>query len=152
MSNLAIATNDDDNRSRTKISAEQVYEILADGEWHTTAEMSGTIKCGADTIRGRVREILDDGHMVLKGPKGMRLATGTELDQETMDEIRAMINWVFKSVGSMAKHSVPIKKVLPQMRKALPKTVAERNYLRTIMVKVTHLIDWESIDDLDVVG
>ena len=153
MSSLAIVSDINVGRGRpVKISTEQVYEYLSDGEWHTTADIATAMDCAPETIRKRVKDLLDDSHLVIKGPRGVKLADDTALDTETIDEIGAMLKWVFAGVGSMAKHAVPVKKVMPQIRKSLPKTTRERDYLRSVMVKVTHLIDWESIDDLDVVG
>lgn len=150
MSSLALESGDGRGRP-IKVSPEQVFEYLSDGDWHTVAEMAEAMDCGHATIRNRLRDLLDDGFMVLKGRAGARLVDGENMDQVTIEEIGAMLHWLFKSVSSMTHHAVPVKKMLPEIRKALPRTKSERQYLRSITVRITHLIDWDSIDDLSEV-
>ena len=132
-----------------KIEREDVFDILADGMWHKTCAIAGELEVCKATIRGRVNELLDEGFMILNGPGGIKLIDKDDVDEDSTNEILTTIGWMFAIVGAMARRAIPAKKFLPLVRKNLPKTREEKQYLRGLMVRVTHLIDWDSIDDFE---
>lgn len=136
-----------------KVSEEQVFELLADGNWRTYAELANRFDVSPATIQKKVRSLIQSGYLILKGPRGVRLVDDSmEIDAETAAEVMDMMAWVFATVASMAHHAVPVKSLMPSIKRALPKTKDERLFLRQLMVRMTHLIDWESIDDMDMAG
>lgn len=132
-----------------KISKEEVFEILGDGEWHRYSKLVAKTGVGRETIKKKVGKLLDDGFCIINGPAGIKLIDKDDVTEETAGEILAMIPWLIGMVGAMAARAVPIKSIMPAVRKCLPKTTEERKYLRSVMVRITHLIDWQEIEQIE---
>jgi hypothetical protein len=126
---------------------EDVFEILSDKEWHTIGELSSMMGCSVPTTRKMIRELLDDEFMILAGPSGVKMIEKDDISEETADEVIQMIGWAFAMVGAMARRMVPTKKMLPSIKKQLPKTMKERQFLRAVAVRITHVIDWQNFED-----
>jgi hypothetical protein len=131
------------------ISKEQVFDALADNQWHRYSKLIRELEVCKETVRSRVGELLDDGWCVISGPRGIKLIDKDDMNEETAQEVLAMVPWIVGLVSAMAARAIPIKRIMPEVRKCLPKTPEERKYLRSMMVRITHLIDWQEYEEPD---
>lgn len=123
------------------ISKENLFDELKDGKWHTYAALINDFDVLRKTIKRCVTYMLKDGWCIINGPKGIKLINKDDMNEETAQEVLAMLPWIFGLVNAMSIRSIPIKKIMPAIRKCLPKTKEERQYLRSIMMRITNLID-----------
>ena len=131
------------------VTKEEVFISLKDGEWHFMDLLANRHDCCRKTLKNKINQLLDDGYCILNGPKGVKLIDKDDIDEATTGEILKMVGWLFGTVAGMARRAVPVKRLMPTVRKQLPKTKEERLYLRGMLVRMTHLIDWQSLDDMD---
>jgi biotin operon repressor len=141
--------SDVETRGRKQVVTKgEVLDILEDKRWHTAAEIANTLDVCRATISSRVKEIATDGHIVLMGRDGYLLTSQEDItDEDAARAIERMSTWMIAVVTRQAMSAKPMKRLLMEARKLLPKTTTERNIVRKYLVQLTHLIDFTEVDE-----
>ena len=131
-----------------RVTKESVLDALSDKEWHTTSEMANTYGVSLPTIGNRVKELAKDGFGILASRNGYKLVEiGDVTDDEAALEIERMTNRMIEIVTRQALVAHVMKKLTGEARKLLPKTPEERKIVRKYLVQLTHLIDFQEIEE-----
>jgi biotin operon repressor len=131
-----------------KLTKEEVLESLQDKEWHTTAELASEKEVSNPTIGNRIKELAKDGFGILAGRKGYKLVEiGDVTDEEAAREIERMTQRMIEIVGRQALVAKMMRRLAGEAKKLLPKTPEERQIVRKYLVQLTHLIDFQEIDE-----
>jgi len=131
------------------IGKESILEILLDKKWHTNAEIATELDVCPATIRSRIKEIARDGYVVLMGADGYRLMNQEDItDEDAALAVATMTRWMLNIVARQAMAAKPMKRLMNEARRLLPKTAEERVIVRKYLVQLTHLIDFQDIEDI----
>ena len=102
------------------------------------------------TVGKRVAALCRDGWPVLAGNSGYRLMIAEDItDAEEAQLVERMLQRMVAIVLRQALVAKPMKKLAGEARKLLPKTPEERKIVRKYLVQLTHLIDFQDIEDMD---
>jgi hypothetical protein len=130
-----------------KVTKEEVYEYLKDKQWHTKADIASDMGCGVDAIGARLKELSEDNVAILCGSDGVRFCEISDItDEDAARAIERMTAWIVGIVSRQALNAVPMKKLMAEAKKLLPKTTEEKRIVRKYLVQLTHLIDWDEAD------
>lgn len=131
-----------------KVSKESVLEYLSDKEWHITEEMAQEFGVSNPTIGTRIKDLAKDGFGILASRKGYKLVeVGDVSDEEAAREIERMTRRMVEIVARQALVAKVMRKLAGEARKLLPKTPEERQIVRKYLVQLTHLIDFQEIEE-----
>lgn len=140
----------DGNVNGRGCSKEEVFDILSDKKWHTTAAMAEELGVSSPTIGNRVKGLVADGWPVLAGRNGYCLVEAEDItDEEEAREIERMMRRMVAIVMRQALVAKPMKRLAARARKLLPKSKEERGIIRRYLVQLTHLIDFQDIEDME---
>lgn len=129
---------------------ENVYDHLEDKRWHTTAEMAEKFAVSLPTVGNRIKKLVADGVGILAGPNGYKLTKKEDVDnEEAAREIERMLRRMISIVMRQALVAKPMKALAKEASKLLPKNPEERMIVRKYLVQLTHLIDFQEIEDLE---
>ena len=131
-------------RGRNQVlTKEEVFEDLSDKNWHNKYEIATNHDVCASTVASRVKELVADGWAILIGKNGYRFQEPEDItDEDAAQAVERMTRWMIGIVTRQAIAAKPIKRLLAQARKLLPKSREERIIVRKYLVQLTHLIDW----------
>ncbi len=131
-----------------KAPKEDVLDYLKDKEWHTTGEMARIMDVSKPTIGNRVKDLVRDGNGILAGKNGYKFMEVEDVtDEIAAQEIERMTQRMLEIVGRQALVAKAMKKLSIEARKLLPKTPEERQIVRKYLVQLTHLIDFQEIEE-----
>lgn len=129
------------------ISKEEVYEFLREGRWTTAAQLAAHFGVTTSTIRERVRELLRDDVPVLAGPSGYCIMkTDDVTDTDVARSIERIARYMIGTVARQAMIAKPVRRLMTEARKLLPKDQTERAIVRKYLVQLTHMIDFDDAD------
>lgn len=121
---------------------------LSDKQWHTTGEIADEHDVSIPTIGSRIKELAKDGFGILASRNGYKLVEiGDISDEDAAREIERMTNRMIEIVTRQAIVAQVMKKLTGEARKLLPKTPEERQIVRKYLVQLTHLIDFQEIEE-----
>lgn len=130
------------------ISKEEIREYLMDGEWHTKAEIANHFNVCSATIAARMFDLAKDGVSSIIGLAGYRIIEPEDItDEDTALAVERMIGYMIGTVTRQAMSSKPMKRLMAEARKLLPKTSEERMIVRKYLIQLTHLIDWQETEE-----
>jgi len=126
------------------VTKEELYDFYKDGEWHTKAEAMAYFDVSESTIGKRLRDLANDGVLMVCGQYGLKLMRPGDVSTE--DDaiiIESMTRWMVGIVTRQAISAKPMKKLMTEARKLLPKSDQEKMIVRKYLVQLTNLIDWD---------
>jgi hypothetical protein len=130
------------------VTKEEVYEFYKDGNWHAKSEAATYFGVSETTIKSRLRDLARDNVLLVCGNRGLKLIRPE--DVTTADDaiiVEGMARWMLGVVTRQAMSAKPIKKLMSEARKLLPKSTNERQIVRKYLVQLTHLIDFQEIEE-----
>ena len=138
-----------EKKNETKrLSKEDVYDYLGDKTWHTTGEMAKEFEVSNPTVGNRIKKLVSDGLGILAGPNGYKLTEKEDVDnEEAAREIEKMSRRMIAIVMRQALVAKPMKILTKEAVKLLPKDPRERAIVRKYIVQLTHLIDFQELED-----
>ena len=148
MSSLREYDREETRWRKQVVSKEEVFAELQDNKWHSKRDMANHFDVSSGTIAARVRDLAEDGKAVLMGRFGYRFVAASDItDEETAEAIQAMSRWMIGIVTRQAMTARPMKRLMTEARKMLPKSKDERQIVRKYLVQLTHLIDWNEEEE-----
>ena len=133
-----------------KIYPQQVLENLEENGTRKIGDLANDLDCCIGTVRHRVRELRNEGKVILPTPDGLMLVD--VVNEENGPQIRKSGNWIIGEIVGISNISKVAKKPIMQVRKVIELSKAERNELRRMLLYITKMIDFVDIDeDLELI-
>jgi biotin operon repressor len=134
---------------KKECTKENVYDHLGDKKWHTTAEMAQEFSVSLPTVGSRIKKIVKDGVGILAGPNGYKRVEKEDVDEEVARDILKMMRRMVTIIMRQAMVAKPMKVLAKEAVKLLPKNPEERAIVRKYLVQLTHLIDFQELEDIE---
>lgn len=130
-----------------EITKEDVYDYMSDNNWHTVGDIALAQGCCKATVREKLKLLAKDKQPMISGNDGIKLVDADTLDEDIAREVEKMTRWMIAIVTRQALTAKPIKKLMLEARKLLPKSKEDKQTIRRYLVQLTHLIDFNEIDE-----
>jgi biotin operon repressor len=138
-----------DSDKRVKVTPDEVWDALADGQWHTNQELCGQFGVANGTIKKNVAILQAVGHCILFGQGGYCLIDDTFVSENGATTWKRNAGWIKGVLGSIARTAIPMHKkgIVTAVRRALPADPEERRGIRQFAVTLQRVIDAAEIEN-----